>query len=89
MVPKIKAKACPIRVDWLGGYFWGETGAVYIIKSPFKGMLVRYFLMLVRYVCSTTNGLRVQSVKVPLVCEMFFFVTLLFNNYATLAFCLK
>ena len=44
MVPKIKAKACPIRVDWLGGVFLLETGAVYIKKSPFKGMLVRYFL---------------------------------------------
>ena len=40
---KKKQKACPIRVDWLGGYFF-ETAAVYIIKSPFKGMLVRYFL---------------------------------------------
>ena len=46
MVPqpkrKEKQKACPFRVDLLGGYFF-ETRAVYIMKSPFKGMLVRYF----------------------------------------------
>ena len=56
---KRKAKACPFRVDWLGGvkYFWGETGAVYIKPSPFKGMLVRYFYFDVLVLCVIVGSL--------------------------------
>ena len=41
---KEKQRHALLGLIGLGGVFFLETGAVYIKNSPFKGMLVRYFL---------------------------------------------
>ena len=43
---KRKAKACPIRVDWLGGGSFWETGAVYIKKVSFQGNTSQIYFIL-------------------------------------------
>merc|ERR1711935_189557 len=49
MVPqpqkKEKQKACPFRVDWLGGYFFRNCGSIHY-KVPFQGNASQIFFFL-------------------------------------------
>ena len=49
MVPqpqkKEKQKACPFRVDWLGGYFFRNCGSIHY-KVPFQGNANQIFFIL-------------------------------------------
>jgi len=42
---KKKKKACPIRVDWLGGYFFRNCGSIHY-KFPFQGNASQIFFIL-------------------------------------------